>query len=68
MTHAHATVPHLKASIDRPPDIVRVREVIEVQFRRGEGCCMEDPVRPCWAYYDTDGTLLAVVDPRETQP
>lgn len=54
-----------RAGIDRPPDVVRVREVIEVEFRRGEGCCDEDPVRRCTAWYSLDGYLLAVNDPKE---
>lgn len=57
--------PAMKASVDRPPDVVRVRQVIEVEFRRGEGCCDQDAVRTCTAFYDLEGTLLAVNDPAE---
>lgn len=41
---------------------VRVREVIEVVFLRGEGV-EDDPVRQVTAYYDPDGTRLAERDP-----
>lgn len=40
----------------------RVIQVIEAEFNRGEGCCEQDPVRRCRAYFLTDGTLLAVHD------
>lgn len=62
--HRHEYMdPEMKAAVDRPPDIVRIRKVIEVEFRRGEGCCEQDIVRRCTAFYDLDGNLLGVVDP-----
>lgn len=62
--HEHEWMdPRMKSAIDRPPDVVRIREVIEVEFRRGEGCCSEDVLRRCTAFYDLDGTLLGVIDP-----
>ena len=67
MSHKHRSLPaSVKAGIDRPPDVVRVRQVIEVEFRRGEGCCDDDPVRACTAYYTLEGELLAVTDPAVT--
>lgn len=66
MRHMHANLaPRIKAALDRPPDVVRVVQVIEVEFRRGEGCCDSDPVRVCRAWYTPDGTLLAVNDPEQ---
>jgi len=53
---------HFKLNIEWPP-IAIVREVIEVQFRRGEGTNENDPVRFVTAYYAFDGTLLAEYDP-----
>jgi hypothetical protein len=58
---AHAPPPELAKAIGRPPE-ARERTVIEVEFRRGAGCCEEDPVRIVRAYYATDGTLLAERD------
>jgi hypothetical protein len=48
--------------VEWPPTVI-VREVIEVQFRRGEGVAPDDPVRVVTAYHDLDGTLLAENDP-----
>jgi hypothetical protein len=51
-------------SIHRPPE-VRVVEVVEVRFVRGEGCCEQDRVRRVTAYFDFDGNLLAESDPEQ---
>lgn len=69
MQHMHANLDAaVKAGIDRPPDVCRVVQVIEVEFRRGEGCCDADPVRRCRAWYTLDGDLLAVADPERPEP
>lgn len=63
-THEHA---HLRLSpeqarvVDRPPD-AEVIQVVAVTFRRGEGCCDQDPTRLVTAYYSLDGQLLAERD------
>ncbi len=54
---------HRRASLPERPPEVRTVELIEVKFRRGEGCCEEDLVREVTAYYWADGDLLTEIDP-----
>lgn len=56
--HLHREHPELLQAVGRAPD-VRGIEVIEVRYRRGEGCCEQDPVRMVVAYFTTEGRLLA---------
>ena len=60
--HFHRRHPDRLAHAQRPPTVQRLT-VIAVSFLRGEGCCDEDPVRECVAYYHENGDLLHVLDP-----
>jgi len=45
-------------------DNVKVIQVVEVEFIRGEGT-PKDVVRPCKQYYSFEGKLLAEYDPED---
>lgn len=45
----------------RPPAIRRLTDVIEVEYAYGRGL-PDDPVRSRYAYFDSDGNLLAERD------
>lgn len=63
--HFHRSHPDLLATAQRPPTVERL-SVLAVTFLRGEGCCGDDPVRECVAYYhEAGGSLIYVVDPFE---
>jgi uncharacterized protein (DUF1684 family) len=59
---AEAWMRRREATSRTGPVSVVIREVIEVQYRKGAGI-ESDPVRIATAYYDRDGTLLAEHDP-----
>jgi hypothetical protein len=45
-----------------PAPTIESIEVLRVEFRRGQGCCEESPVRIVTAYYEADGRLLYEFD------
>jgi len=51
----------MNPTMDQRIDDVRMREVIQVEFVRGEGT-EADPVRKCWRFYSKTGELLAEHD------
>ena len=67
MEHVHRFQPEMARMIGRAPEAVTM-SVIAVQFRRGEGCCIEDPVRMVTAYYSLEGELLAERDSMAPAP
>jgi hypothetical protein len=47
---------------------VRQTVVVEIEFLRGKGVALDDPVRRVKRYYELDGTLLAENDPYGHDP
>lgn len=63
--HSYLTSEQM-ANRNRPP-VAQVVELLAVDFLRGEGCCLDDPVRTCTAYYRSDGELLWIHEPSVTE-